>query len=131
MTYRYLLALLLLLPAGALAEGPSSPIGVEALIDNVAEHKGALRVRGIVGKTAREKQLFSLVDLSDREELLRTGKTQCVTLPVRWAKEMPAPHSVVVVNGEVQETAGRLVFVAESLTTEPETASSGVPEKRP
>ena len=123
------LALLLLLPVNTLADSSSSPVGVEALIENVAAHKGMLRVRGIVGKAAPEKELFSLVDLSDREELARTGKTQCVTLPVRWAKDMPALQSVVVVKGEVQETDRGLVFVAESV--EPESAAPSVPEKSP
>lgn len=121
MTRPYVLGFVLLFASGiAFAEGApaGAPLGVEALIENVAAHKGALRVRGIVGKTVAEKQLFSLVDLSDREELLQTGKTQCVTLPVRWTQTMPTPNSVVVVSGKIEEASGRSVFVADSVTAE-------------
>lgn len=121
------LGLLVLFAAGiALAEGEPvrAPLGVEALIENVAAHKGTLRVRGVVGKTVAEKQLFSLVDLSDREELLRTGKTKCVTLPVRWTQTMPARNSIVVVSGTIEDAGGRSVFAAESVTSESEASST-------
>jgi hypothetical protein len=99
---------------------PPDAIGVEALMKNVERHKGPLRVRGIVGETIPDKSLFSLVDLSDREELLRTGRTQCVTLPVRWTKELPPVHAVVLVDGEVEELDGRLIFSATGVTSDNE-----------
>ncbi len=115
-----LVAIVVILAVQVFVETPAalpSPPGVETLMADVGSHTGPVRVRGIVGKTVAEKQIFSLVDLSDREELIRTGKTQCVTLPVRWTKEMPG-HAVVLVAGQVREIGGRLVFVADSVTAD-------------
>lgn len=120
MTRLALFALGLALSSPAIAEDkpPPAPLGVEAVMEGGEKYKGPIRVRGVVGKTAAEKQLFSLVDMSDRDELIRTGKTQCVTLPVRWTKEMPRPHTTVLVAGQVRELDGRQVFVAETVTPE-------------
>lgn len=95
-----------------------APVGVEAFIERDGMTSGRVRVRGIVAKTLPDKQLLSLVDVSDREELVRTGKTQCVTLPVRWPKEMPPLHSLVVVEGDIREMDGKKVFVADTLEAE-------------
>ena len=116
-----LLALLLLAaPTAGLAEEKSlpPPAGVEAFMESGEPPKSLTRVRGIVVKSAPDKELFSLADVSDREEVIQTGKTQCVTLPVRWTKEMPRLHSVVVVEGQVREMDGKSVFVAESVSGE-------------
>ena len=58
-------------------------LGVEALMEHVEGLTGPVRVKAIVGQVLPDQDLFSLVDLSDREELLATGQTQCVALPVR------------------------------------------------
>lgn len=87
-------------------------LGVEALIEHIKGITGPVRVKGIVGQVLPEEHLFSLVDLSDREELLATGQTQCVTLPVRWSGQMPAPRDVIVVEGTVNESNAERVFAA-------------------
>ena len=120
MTRIALLALGLVISSLAVAEeerSSAAPVGVEAFMEGGEKYKGRVRVRGIVGKVAPEKSLFSLVDSSDRDEIIATGKTQCVTLPVRWTKEMPPLHGLVTVEGEVRELDGRQVFVAESMST--------------
>lgn len=87
-------------------------IGVEELIEGPDRMSQKIRVQGLVGRVLPEQGLFSLVDLSDREELLQTGKTQCVTLPVRWSGPMPALQDELLVEGEIQKSADGLVFVS-------------------
>ena len=95
-----------------------SVLDVESFMENVERHPANVRIRGTVVETRPEKQLFSLADLNDREELLQTGKTQCVTLPVRWTGAMPSPRSSVIVEGRVEETDGRKLFLATSVLAE-------------
>jgi hypothetical protein len=87
-------------------------LGVEALIEHVEGLTGPVRVKAIVGQVLPGGHLSSLVDLSGREELLATGQTQCVTLPVRWSRQMPAPRDVIVVEGAVEESDAERVFAA-------------------
>ena len=91
------------------------PVGVETLVENPDRYRGKVRVRGIVGRILFQQQLFSLVDTSDRDELLEKGVTQCVTLPVRWMGPMPAVHDEVLVQGEVQDSNGKLLFAAQTV----------------
>ena len=95
-----------------------SVLDVEAFMENVERHPANVRIRGIVVETRPEKQLFSLADLNDQEELLQTGKIQCGTLPVRWTGAMPGPRSSVIVEGRVEETDGRKLFLATSVLAE-------------
>lgn len=90
-------------------------VGVEALVVNPDRYRGKLQVRGIVGRILAEQQLFSLVDMSDRDELLRKGVTQCATLPVRWTGPMPAVQDEVLVEGEIEDSNGKLLFVARTV----------------
>lgn len=99
---------------------PAPPVGVESFMEHPDRHAGSVRVRGVVWKALPDKGLFSLVDLSDREELLTTGKTQCVSLPVRWTKAPPEPNAVVVVEGRMERSDAGRVFVASSVTQEAE-----------
>lgn len=91
-------------------------LGVEALMEHAEGLTGPVRVKGIVGEVLPEEHLFSLVDLSDRVKLLATGKTQCVTLSVRWSGQMPAPRDVVVVEGAVEESNAERVFAASQVS---------------
>lgn len=103
---------------------PTEPaFDVEPFMEGNPRAGGLVRVRGVVGEIRPDRKLLSLVDLSDREELLEAGKTQCVTLPVRWSGAMPAPHQAVLAEGRVEEEAGKLVFVASSLAPLPVEAS--------
>lgn len=115
------LAMLFPLARDAAAQASAAPIvGVESFMERPDRHAGPVRVRGVVWKVLPDKGLFSLVDMSDREELLATGKTQCVSLPVRWTKTPPEPHAVLVVEGRMERTDAGRVFVASDLTPDAE-----------
>lgn len=102
------------------AEPPRSNVfDVESFMEGSPQAGGLVRIRGVVSEIRPDRKLLSLVDLSDRDELLESGKTDCVTLPVRWSGAMPALHQAVLVEGRVQEEAGKLVFVASSLAPLP------------
>lgn len=90
-------------------------VGDEALVVNPDRYRGKLQVSGIVGRILAEQHLFSLVDISDRDELLRRGVTQCATLPVRWTGPMPAVQDEVLVEGEIEDSNGKLLFVARTV----------------
>ena len=106
-------------PGRAIPAETGPVFDVESFIEGNREVGGLVRIRGVVGEIRRDRKLLSLVDLSDRDELLESGKTECVTLPVRWSGVMPALHQAVLAEGRVQEEAGKLVFVASSLTPLP------------
>ena len=109
-----------LCPDIARAEPPRPDVfDVESFMEGNPEAGLRVRIRGVVGEIRPDRKLLSLVDLSDRDELLESGKTECVTLPVRWAGAMPALHQAVLAEGHVQEEAGKLVFVASSLAPLP------------
>ena len=94
-------------------------LDVEPFMEGNPRAGNLLRIRGLVSEIRPERKLLSLVDLSDREELLEAGKTRCVALPVRWSGAMPALHQAVLAEGRVQEEGGKLVFVASSLAPLP------------
>ena len=103
-------------PLGDLVSGGLTiPLGVETLVEDPHRYQGELEVAGIVARIASEQRLFALADVSDREEVLKTGGTKCVMLPVRWTGPMPALHDDVKVRGTVEESQGRLIFVASAL----------------
>lgn len=115
-------------PPPSRSPGPANQIAsvrVETLAENPDRFRGQLRVKGIVGRVLPEQRLFSLVDLSDREELLQKGETQCVTLPVRWTGPMPAAHDEVLVQGEVQVTDKKLLFVARTVSKPAQDSATG------
>lgn len=85
-------------------------IGVEQLMERPEGFPQRIRVKGLVGRVLPEQNLFSLVDLSDREEFLKTGNTHCVTLPVRWSGPMPAVQDEVVAEGMIIKVEGKLIF---------------------
>lgn len=85
-------------------------IGVEQLMERPEGFPQRIRVKGLVGRVLPEQNLFSLVDLSDREEFLKTGNTQCVTLPVRWLGPMPTVQDEIVAEGVIIKVEGKLIF---------------------
>lgn len=94
-------------------------IGVEAFMQNVDNHRGRIRVEGVVSVISATNQTLGLIDL---REFRTCGLEQCaeLTLPVRWTGAMPAVGQAVRADGEVQEARGKLVFVAQNLEkTEP------------
>jgi hypothetical protein len=109
---------------GSVGAQDKPTIGVEKLMKNVEQHRGSIRVEGVVSATSAEHRSLTLIDL---RELRECGVTTCAEfkLPVRWTGPMPAVQSIVRVEGEVQETGGKFVFVATSLE------KSQLPEKAP
>ena len=94
------------------AAEPQGAVGVEALMKNVDQHKGSVRVEGVVSAASAERQSLTLIDTRELEEC---GVTTCaqLKLPVRWTGTMPAVRAIVRVDGEVQrQPDGKLVFVA-------------------
>ena len=94
------------------AAEPQGAVGVEALMKNVDQHKGSVRVEGVVSAASAERQSLTLIDTRELEEC---GVTTCaqLKLPVRWTGTMPPVRAIVRVDGEVQrQPDGKLVFVA-------------------
>lgn len=89
-------------------------IGVDELMKHTERYTGQLRVKGVVSGVATESQMISLIDMREFEEC---GVTSCasLTLPIRWAGQMPKVQDAILVSGEVQEAEGKLVFVAHAL----------------
>lgn len=119
-------ALLLATPvrAGETAAGAADPprMGVEALMERAERAKGNVVVEGIVTRVVPDRKLFALADLSDREEVERSGTTSCVTLPVAWEGEMPPVGSIEEVAGKLDlDEGGRRVFRATSVRARPAT----------
>lgn len=114
-------------PGTFVSEGRAISVGVETLIENPHRYPGELQVAGIVAGIASEQHLFSLADVNDRDEVLKTGDTACATLPVRWAGAMPALHDDVEVRGEVKESKGKLAFVASAVMKSPLSSPPGGP----
>lgn len=93
--------------------GDGAVLGVEALMRDVDRHRGPVRVKGVVSAVAAQGRTFALIDLREFEAC---GLANCaLTLPVRWTGDMPAVRDVVVVNGDVREADGKLVFVASTM----------------
>ena len=108
----------LLLGSPSFGQAPAV-LGVEELMQHVEQHRGMLRVEGVVSAVGADKDVFALIDT---RELRECGVTTCARfkLPVRWTGEMPRVGEIVRVEGEVQEQDGKRVFVARKL----ESASS-------
>lgn len=89
-------------------------LGVEDLMRNVDRHRGPVSVVGVVSGVSVENQVVALIDTREFSEC---GLTNCasLTLPVRWAGPVPAIQKTVRVAGQVEESDGKLVFVATML----------------
>lgn len=101
------------------AGGPQGAVGVEAVMKNVEQHKGSVRVEGVVSAASAERQSLTLIDTRELDEC---GVTTCarLKLPVRWTGPMPPVRAVVRVDGEVrQQPDGRLMFVAHAIEQVP------------
>lgn len=99
-------------------------VGVDELMKHTERYAGRVRVKGIVSGVVTETQMISLIDTREYEEC---GVTSCasLTLPIRWAGQMPKVQDAILVSGEVQESEGKLIFVAHSvLNQSPEKGAS-------
>jgi hypothetical protein len=106
--------------------GEQSVLGVHELMRNVDRYRdGPTQVKGVVSYVSAEGQGLTLIDVVDFEEC---GLCDCapLKLPIRWSGAMPHLQDTVLIEGEVQEAAGKLIFVARSV--EPSDARTGTPE---
>jgi len=100
------------------AAGGSNPavvLGVDQLMKEVDRHKGPIRVEGIVTAVVQDKKMVALVDI---EQFKKCGVLTCPTylvLPVLWSGGMPSLKDAVIVEGQVKESGGKLVFEAKNL----------------
>ena len=97
----------------------ASAIGVDEFMRNVDRHRGTVSVVGVVSSASAERQVVALID---SKEFAECGTTNCasLTLPVRWAGPMPVVQKTVRVEGEVRETGGKLLFIANALQELPQ-----------
>ena len=94
---------------------PSIVLGVDQLIKEVDRYKGPVRVEGIVTAVAPDKKMIALVDI---EQFKKCGILNCPTylvLPVLWSGVMPLLKDAVIIEGQVKESGGKLVFEAKNL----------------
>ena len=102
--------------AGPAATRPAqSSLGVDDLMRNVDRHRGAVTVVGVVSAASADNQAVALIDTEEFRRCKETGCAELV-LPVRWAGTMPKVEDLVLVEGEVKDDAGKLVFVASKLS---------------
>ena len=97
------------------APSKAQPIlGVDELMKRVDQHPGTVVVEGVVSSASAEKELLALIDV---KEFKRCKTTTCpkLRLPVRWSGAMPEVEDAVQVEGQVEESDGKLVFLAKSL----------------
>lgn len=89
-------------------------LGVEELMQNVEQHRGPIRVEGVVSAVASDHQALTLIDT---RELRECGVITCarLKLPVRWGGAMPHVGEIVHVEGKVQEQDGKHLFVARKI----------------
>lgn len=98
------------------AESPPAKIlGVDQFMNGVDQHKGPIRVEGVVIGVAPDKQMMAVVDT---DQFRKCGILDCPTylvLPVTWSGSMPLVKDVVRMQGQIKESGGKLMFEAKSL----------------
>ena len=97
------------------APSKAQPIlGVDEFMKGVDQHAGTVVVEGVVSSASAERELLALIDV---KEFKKCKTTTCpkLRLPVRWTGAMPEVEDAVQVEGQVEESDGKLVFLAESL----------------
>lgn len=104
----------LISPAFASESETGRIVGVDQLMKNVDEFRGSIRVEGVVSAVSRTDHTLSLID---KQEFKKCGIVTCasLTLPVRWAGSMPSVKDEVLVQGEVKQNRGKLIFEAREL----------------
>lgn len=83
-------------------------VDVDKVIYTPDRYKGFLGVEGIVVKVDKSKNIF----------LLGCEDT-CITMPVKYEKQMPEPKSKIIVYGKIKEQEDKLyIFEGEEIKTE-------------
>ena len=99
----------------ASSAGKAAPVlEVSTVMREADNHKGAMRLEGVVSKVFPKEQRLGLIDSA---EFKKCGVVTCadMVLPVRWNGAMPEAKSIVRLEGEIQKTGEKLEFVARSL----------------
>ncbi len=94
---------------------PPAALGVDQLIKEVDRYKGPVRVEGVVTAVVPDKKMVAIVDI---EQFKKCGILNCPTylvLPVLWSGAMPSLKDAVIVEGQVKESGGKLIFEANNL----------------
>ena len=93
---------------------------VSALLREADRTKGPVRIEGVVSKVYPKEQRLGLIDAA---EFKKCGMVSACCdnqiLPVQWTGSMPAVKSLVLLEGEIRDTGGKLEFVARSLEKVP------------
>jgi hypothetical protein len=103
-------------PAEGVAPPDSSKafLGVGEFMHEVDNYSGQVRLEGVVSAVAPEERRLTLIDLAELERC-RVVTCAPLSLPVKWNGEMPEVRDVVLLEGKVSESAGKLFFLADSL----------------
>jgi hypothetical protein len=98
--------------AGSQKESPI--LGVQEFMQNVDQYQGRVRLEGVVSAVFPAEQALSLIDIKEFKDC---GVTTCapLTLPVKWQGPWPSVRDVVILEGQVRESGGKLFFEAKSL----------------
>ena len=93
-------------------------LGVDEFMRSPDSHQGRVRVEGVVSTVEAKSRLVTLID---RSEWDKCGEVNCapLSLPVHWTGAMPRIEDGVAVTGHVEEQAGKLVFIAETVELVP------------
>lgn len=96
----------------------STPVpGVGEFMRGVDEHRqGTCAVQGVVSATSPAEKMFAVVDFPNEGSAADCADctTTCAPpiLPVRWEGPIPKVQDTVRIEGTIEETNGKLIFVA-------------------
>ena len=120
---------ILLASAQRAGAGPATPVapqtpvvalGVDQFMREPEKHPVTLVVDGVVKTVSRKDQTLALIDVEEYRKC-RVVTCSLLSLPVRWAGEMPTVLDIVRVEGEVTTVNGKMLFAARKLEKVPET----------
>jgi hypothetical protein len=91
-------------------------LGVDELMRDVDRFEGPVRIEGVVSAVSPGQKRLALID---RAEFEHCGRVDCaaLVLPVEWAGAMPQVRQSVRLSGQVHRREGKLILVADSLST--------------
>ncbi|MGO9121185.1 MAG: hypothetical protein ACLQPD_26695 [Desulfomonilaceae bacterium] len=94
---------------------PGAVLGVDQFMQEVDRHKGPISIQGVVTAVVPDKRMMAVVDT---EQFKQCGLLQCpsyLVLPVVWSGAMPALKDAVIIEGQIRESGGKLVFEANKI----------------
>ena len=101
-------------------QAPISALGVDQLMKDPEKHPGTLVVDGVVKSASKKDKTLALIDVEEYRKC-RVVTCSLLSLPVRWAGEMPTVLDIVRMEGEVTTVNGKMLFAARKLEKVPET----------